>query len=824
MRWLALFLVMAALVLPAGGALAGALGPPAHPPAPPVVPPSSEGRAAGPSAGEPPPPPFDWDPMWFNAPNATGVAGAGGSGAQIAVDDPGGFAIMFGGETAKAGVTNATWLVNETTAIWRELSVRVAPSPRLDFALASAPACGVAVLFGGEIDFATGADTNQTWLFNYRNLSWSDVTPRVGPAPRQGAALAVDDATCQAVMYGGVEPYYDVGNSTGSVEWNDTWVFSLAKKTWTPEHPSSNPPSVADAGLLYDNLSGQFLLYGGCATSCYGNIWEFNLSGDRWTQLPGGLGGIPPSRGGADWSFGWTYDIAVLSMGYTLDGSTKVALNDTYVYEIGNNRWDPVGNPTPTPRYYAAGGWLGSNGCPGFVLVGGDGAPTDPPDQWFLDEAPDIPLACNTWGNDSISSGGGGLTGCENDFALTVNITTELTDLPVAGANVTVAGNCSRSSQFTDGLGLAEFEISWEPYTVTVTDPLYHDNSTAFTPPITTYYGTVNLSLVPLPNLTVNTFQQGAFGPPTPLGNVTVATGDGTVLGTSNATGVFRLPGFWPLGIDETFLGNRTGWADASNTTPIPYTGPWLVNLTLLAPGPIDVLVLEEGSNDSIPGAVVTVANLPSEPPAGFTGTSSKSGWVNGSAPGGNYTATAQLAGWSMVSVAAPFDHPWAAVTVVTINLTSDAGYAVDVRVLDGATDDPIRGADVQVGDYAPQLTGPSGWANLSGIRPAGTYGITAWDTNFTSNSTIVRLSFTRPVWIVVLVLRPLGSCPAPSGSCRHVTVNGPALVPLDLWPSASPGFADLVGAGALLFALPATALILARRRGDSPEGGGRRP
>jgi hypothetical protein len=622
----------------------------------------------------------------------------------------------------------------------------------------------------------------------------------------------VDDLTCQAVLFGGVDFDYHSGNSTGNVRWNDTWVLNLAHRSWRELKTVNTPPSLADAGFLFDNASDIFLLYGGCDSLCSTTIWQFNQTGRNWIARPP-TSFAPPGRGGADWVYSPTYDVAVLSMGFELVGNTVVPLNDTYIYEIDLNRFDAVGPPTPTPRYDAAGGWLGANGCPGFLLVGGNLAPTDPPDQWFLDPAPDVPLACNTWGNDSISVGGGGYD-CVNGFELTVTVT-NLSGGPIAGANVTAAGNCSKQYQITGPNGQAYFDLTYQPYIITARAAGYHENSTPFQASNTSVAGTVNLTLTPLPTLILHSFGQPLTGPAIPLANVTISGVDGSVLGVTNDTGVLTIVGFDPTGEFYTFLANCTGYSDAQNLSRIPFSGNWSVDVTLLAPGPIDVQVVEAGAGTPLPGAVVTVQTISTEAPAGFQRLGNPDGWANATAVQGNYTATATLAGYVQFSFVAPFFHPWKSTTVIRLNMTSNAGYTVNVRVLDRTDAEPIPGSTVQVGVYPPEYTSPSGWMNLTGVKPAGTYGVTATAENYSTNHTFVILSYYRPIWVLTLNLTPLEQCSATNTgpNCTRTPLHGVTVQPLTLWPSSPPTLTALIAGGALLFLVPSAFLFLARRR-----------
>jgi hypothetical protein len=762
--------------------------------------------------------------MYFHANTSLKVRTAAGLGAAMAVDDPHRQAIMFGGQVPGLGLTNTTFRVNQTTAVWNLLNETVAPSPRTDFSFASAPGCGMAVLFGGVVNITTQAVTNDTWLFNFTTLRWINITPAVGPAPRQGAALAVDDRRCEAVLFGGVDLTYHSGNSTGNVRWNDTWSLDLSTRRWSPVAAINTPPSLSDSGFLYDNTSRLFLLYGGCESLCTGQIWRFSLSNNAWNSVAG-TSYAPVGRGGAVWSYSATYDVAILSTGYALNGNTRTALNDTYAYEIGANRWDFVGGVTPTPRFLGAGGWLGANGCPGLVLVGGGGAPTNPPDQWFLDPAPDIPAACDTWGNDSITTGGngGGGAGCDREFHLTVLVVSSNTGLGIPGANVTAAGNCSRSSGFTDPNGSIPFLIAFQPYTVTVVDGGYHDNQTTYTPIPPSLKDNLTIQLVPRPDLILHTYARDSEGTLTPLGNVSVTTDGGIPLGVTNDTGVFLKPAFEPLGIAETFYANKTNYSGAVVTSIIPYTGPWYVNLTLLLPGPIDVQVVEAGVRTPLPGAAVTVSAVPVGALGGFQGIGNPEGWVNGTAIAGNYSVTATLAGYIQLQFIAPFFHAWATVTVITINMTSDAGYVVDVRLMDGSTGQPIAEGHVQVGVYPTQATGPSGWANQSAVKPAGTYEVVGWATNYTSNRTTVVVSYHQPIWIIVLNLTPAGACLGPGPGCTKTPEKSTVIEPLSLWPGGPPSASLLFGGGLLLLIVPTAFLWLSRRRPSAAPGSEKR-
>ncbi len=782
---------------------------------------------AGLAAAVAPPPPLDWDPMDFQAvPNSsspTDLREAGGAYAAMSVDNATASALMFGGQVNLTGLTNQTWVVNQTTANWTLLHPATAPSARTDFALSGTSACGVAVLFGGVVDLSTGASTNDTWLFNFTTRKWTNITGPVGPAPRQGAAIAVDPGDCQAVLFGGADEDYRSGNSTGVVQWNDTWALNLGTHVWRHLVALHPPPSLIDARLLYDNVSGLYLLYGGCSTVCSPNVYSFDPATLVWALLTGGNQGLPEGRGAAVWVYSPLYEVAILVDGYALDDGTVEPLNGTFVYLISENLFEQVPPPEPGPRYGSAAGWLNANGCPGVVLVGGADAPSDPPDMWFLDPAPDIPLACNTWGNDSISTAGGGFN-CIAQFSLTISILGLPAERPLDGADVSVDGNCSAALKTTGSNGTATFLLAYNPYDIWANCSGYHENFTEFLPTVPNLTGRITLNLTPLATLVVQSFVQEVNATVDPLGNVTIDGGPyQEYVGTTNATGSLVIPNFQALGSSELLTGSKQNYSTAGLLITIPYSGPVFANLTLLAPGPVDVHVLETGAGTPLPGANVTVATTPNQPSYGFRLTANAEGWANGTLPEGQYTARATLPKYLLVTLPPIFQHPWGKATEVTLNLSASVGYQVDVLVLDSENGHPILNASVTVGVYPPELTSASGWANRSGITPGGSYAVVATATNFSSNRTSVDLSYFAPIWILTLDLTPVpgASCTGAGGpGCSKTPQNGShGELPLTLWPSGTPPLSLVYGGGALLIVVPAAALWIGRRRSASPVG-----
>lgn len=158
--------------------------------------------------------------------------------------------VLFGGsQTSAFGLTfqplGDTWLWDG--ADWR-LTAAVGPAPRDGHALAFDPRRGRTVLFGGEVADQLGLrqPVGDTWEWDGQNWQPSTAT---GPSPRRSAALAFDPASSRMVLFGGFD---------GQQSLRDTWSFD---GTAWQSHTSANLPPLSIApSLVTDTVRGRLLL------------------------------------------------------------------------------------------------------------------------------------------------------------------------------------------------------------------------------------------------------------------------------------------------------------------------------------------------------------------------------------------------------------------------------------------------------------------------------------------------------------------------------------------------------------------------------------
>jgi galactose oxidase-like protein len=216
-------------------------------------------------------------------------------------------------------------------------------------AMAYDPVDGYLVLFGGcaggDFWFSTCTPSNATWAF--QNNSWTQLTTNVSPPARFYSSLVWDDASGNLLLFG--------GNGTASTGFlNDTWSFAHGQ--WKQLAPASSPPARASFGMVYDGHDGYVLLVDGeqfrtltnpssntYVGADFNDSWKF--SGGTWSKL--NTTDNPSARD----SFGITYDASLGSV-VLFGGFNWSAYNmqDTWLYQAGT--W------TSYPSGSANGSWI----------------------------------------------------------------------------------------------------------------------------------------------------------------------------------------------------------------------------------------------------------------------------------------------------------------------------------------------------------------------------------------------------------------------------------------------------------------------------------
>jgi hypothetical protein len=282
----------------------------------------------------------DWvEPTLLSAPSAR-------LGSSMAYDAATDSTVLFGGSSAFVpGVSyDDTWVWHGG---WTQLSPATSPSARGSAGMAYDASTGTVVLFGGEDSATNGSVFGDTWTWD--GTTWTQQFPPFSPAARMSrGTMAYDPVTETVLLFGGTGA--DNGDY-GGVTYNDTWEWNGRTETWTEVLPSSSP-SPRQAPIAYDSLTKTVVLFGGdngggdCCRIYYSDTW--NWDGSTWVQQAPAVS--PSARTAAPMAYDSSLGEVVVFGGTS---GPPNALNDTWGWN--GKTWEELSLATePSARYVSS--------------------------------------------------------------------------------------------------------------------------------------------------------------------------------------------------------------------------------------------------------------------------------------------------------------------------------------------------------------------------------------------------------------------------------------------------------------------------------------
>lgn len=154
---------------------------------------------------------------------------------------------------------------------WTKLDGRVRPPGASSPAMTYDGTRGEMVLLPG---YDAHGGHGGTWLG--RGRSWQRVFPGEEPERRYGAAMVHDEIRGEVVLFGG----YGTNPEGGpAVALGDTWTWDGGR--WHRREPPTSPSPRALAGIAYDEVRGEVVLFGGVGVADDGT--PYSKLGDTWT-------------------------------------------------------------------------------------------------------------------------------------------------------------------------------------------------------------------------------------------------------------------------------------------------------------------------------------------------------------------------------------------------------------------------------------------------------------------------------------------------------------------------------------------------------------
>ncbi|WP_455392935.1 Kelch repeat-containing protein [[Eubacterium] cellulosolvens] len=214
---------------------------------------------------------------------------------------------------------------------------------------------------------------------------WIDKTPT--PRPAGYPSQRYDH---QMVTIGTTDKVFMFGHTIYSNKENESWVYDLSDNKWTFMQPANNPHIMKYPKIASVWTDDKVVLFGGCGGSGKDNneTWVYDLSDNRW-QNKSLLNPTPTTYPSTRYTEGFT----------SIWGTDKVMIfggknfptyyNDIWIYDVSANSWiekKPTG-VKPSPRTYISMAPIA--GTDKVLMFGGNYS--QPMETWVYD------LSDNKW-------------------------------------------------------------------------------------------------------------------------------------------------------------------------------------------------------------------------------------------------------------------------------------------------------------------------------------------------------------------------------------------------------------------------------------------
>ena len=261
--------------------------------------------------------------------------------------------IMYGGQTDATYVSwkTDTWAYDLNNNTWTIMSPESVPYQKTGSEMAYDSESEKLINFGGT--HAEDYCSNQTWIYDFIEDSWTNANPANTPRLRSGHAMAYDSESDMVIMFGGGLPNEDYNPYGGLVQYNDTWAYSFNTNTWTNVTPAISPLGRNAANFVYDSESDRIVLFGGTHSpekSAYldptGEVyqeetWTYDYNTNTWENVTPVYS--PEPRFGSNMAYDSESDMLIFVGGFTHLDATSME-DEAWSFDLNTGTWTQL-NP-----------------------------------------------------------------------------------------------------------------------------------------------------------------------------------------------------------------------------------------------------------------------------------------------------------------------------------------------------------------------------------------------------------------------------------------------------------------------------------------------
>ncbi len=277
--------------------------------------------------------------------------------------------IMYGGQTEidDEHYTFDTWAYDFNTNVWTIMNTESTPYGAYT-AMAYDSASEEIISYGGVRGKNIVSD--QTWVFDCEENTWSRVSPNDSPGKRYGHNMVYDIESDVVILFGGM--LNQESNPSGrTISYNDTWIFDRVSNTWTNVTSKGNAWGRVSSTMAYDTESDRAILFGGASAEDLdtdtdsiwpsSDVWSYDYNSNALENITTLHG--PWGRLGGWASYDSTHDLYIMFGGSSIFGSGIGSEIWSYDYnsniwtELGSGVWSEVGSELNLSRQNHAMGY-----------------------------------------------------------------------------------------------------------------------------------------------------------------------------------------------------------------------------------------------------------------------------------------------------------------------------------------------------------------------------------------------------------------------------------------------------------------------------------
>lgn len=169
-----------------------------------------------------------------------------------------------------------TWAYDLDTDTWTNKAPPAHPPGRRYYAMAYDEGSDRVILFGG-------LGRADTWAYDPAANAWTEMTPPTSPSERLYHAMVYDSKSARMILFGGA-----VGPALAEQPLGDTWAYDYRTNTWTELKPQGAPTARGWHAMAYDAANGLVVLFGGGVDRGHfgADTWIYDPSRNTWSSPP----------------------------------------------------------------------------------------------------------------------------------------------------------------------------------------------------------------------------------------------------------------------------------------------------------------------------------------------------------------------------------------------------------------------------------------------------------------------------------------------------------------------------------------------------------